>query len=58
MLLPFTVHRVVILAPHPDDDVIAAGGLIQRVTAARGDVHVVFITDGENTASSFGSIFV
>jgi LmbE family N-acetylglucosaminyl deacetylase len=42
------VQRVVILAPHPDDDVIAAGGLIQRVTAARGDVHVVFITDGEN----------
>jgi LmbE family N-acetylglucosaminyl deacetylase len=39
---------VVVLAPHPDDDVIAAGGLIQRVLASRGDVHVVFITDGEN----------
>jgi len=48
MRLPFSVQRVVILAPHPDDDVIAAGGLIQRVLAARGDVHVLFITDGEN----------
>jgi len=47
-ILPFSVQRVVILAPHPDDDVIAAGGLIQRVLAARGNVHVVFITDGEN----------
>ena len=46
--LPFTVQRTIILAPHPDDDVIAAGGLIQRVLAARGEVHVVFITDGEN----------
>jgi len=48
MDLPFSVQRVVILAPHPDDDAIAAGGLIQRVLAARGDVHVIFITDGEN----------
>ena len=48
MVLPFSVQRIVILAPHPDDDVIAAGGLIQRALAARGDVHVVFITDGEN----------
>jgi LmbE family N-acetylglucosaminyl deacetylase len=48
MALPFSVQRTIILAPHPDDDVIAAGGLIQRVLAARGDVHVIFVTDGEN----------
>lgn len=48
MALPFIVQRTVILAPHPDDDVIAAGGFMQRVMAAGGDVHVIFITDGEN----------
>src|ERR1700752_3256653 len=48
MALPFSIQRANILAPHPDDDVIAAGGLIQRVLAAHGDVHVVFITDGED----------
>src|SRR5713226_9182708 len=48
MALPFSVHRTIILAPHPDDDVIAAGGLIQRVLAAGGDLRVIFITDGEN----------
>jgi len=37
-----------VLAPHPDDDVIAAGGLIQRVLASGGEIAVVFVTDGEN----------
>ncbi|MDQ6801696.1 MAG: PIG-L family deacetylase [Acidobacteriota bacterium] len=37
-----------VLAPHPDDDVIAAGGLIQRVLESGGEVAVVFVTDGEN----------
>jgi N-acetyl-1-D-myo-inositol-2-amino-2-deoxy-alpha-D-glucopyranoside deacetylase len=37
-----------IVAPHPDDDVIAAGGLIQHVLASGGEVFVVFVTDGEN----------
>ncbi len=36
--------RVLILAPHPDDEVIGAGGLIQR----SADVRVVFVTAGEN----------
>jgi LmbE family N-acetylglucosaminyl deacetylase len=40
--------RVLILAPHPDDDVIGAGGLIQRARGRGGDVCVVFITSGEN----------
>jgi LmbE family N-acetylglucosaminyl deacetylase len=36
--------RILLIAPHPDDEVIAAGGLIQRA----GDVRVVFVTAGEN----------
>ena len=47
-ILLSTAHRAIILAPHPDDDVIGAGGLIQRLLAARSELHVVFITDGEN----------
>ncbi|MGZ4809923.1 MAG: PIG-L deacetylase family protein [Thermoanaerobaculia bacterium] len=41
-------ERVLVLAPHPDDEAIAAGGLIQRVTARGGDVRVAFITAGES----------
>jgi LmbE family N-acetylglucosaminyl deacetylase len=39
--------RVIVFAPHPDDETIAAGGLIQQLTHARADVHVVFITNGD-----------
>ncbi len=38
---------MLIVAPHPDDDVIAAGGLIQRTIAAGGSLRVLFLTAGE-----------
>lgn len=41
------LDRVLLLATHPDDDVIGAGGLIQRVIAGRGALRVLFITGGE-----------
>jgi LmbE family N-acetylglucosaminyl deacetylase len=40
--------RVLILATHPDDDVIAAAGIIQHALAAGGCLRVLFITNGEN----------
>ena len=43
-----TSDRLLVIAPHPDDEVIGAGGLIQRVAACGGDVRVVFVTAGEN----------
>jgi LmbE family N-acetylglucosaminyl deacetylase len=41
-------ERTLIIAPHPDDESIAAGGLIQRAIAAGGEVRIVYVTDGEN----------
>jgi LmbE family N-acetylglucosaminyl deacetylase len=40
--------RLMVLAPHPDDESLATGGLIQRALAYGADVSVVFATDGEN----------
>ncbi|MDQ6765116.1 MAG: PIG-L family deacetylase, partial [Verrucomicrobiota bacterium] len=40
--------RVLFFAPHPDDESLAAGGLLQRAAAAHATVHVVFATNGEN----------
>jgi LmbE family N-acetylglucosaminyl deacetylase len=37
-----------VLAPHPDDESLAAGGLIQRALGCGAAVSVVFATDGEN----------
>lgn len=39
--------RLLLIAPHPDDDVLGAGGLLQHVRAADGTVRVVYLTDGE-----------
>jgi LmbE family N-acetylglucosaminyl deacetylase len=40
-------ERLVVVAPHPDDEVLAAGGLM-RWTADQGrDVVIVAVTDGE-----------
>jgi LmbE family N-acetylglucosaminyl deacetylase len=39
---------LMVLAPHPDDESLAAGGLVQRALSRRARVSVVFVTDGEN----------
>jgi LmbE family N-acetylglucosaminyl deacetylase len=39
--------RLLVVAPHPDDEVLGAGGLMQHVRAIQGAIHVVFLTDGE-----------
>ena len=45
--------RVLILAPHPDDEVIACGGVIQQAVARKLPVRVVFFTYGDNNQWSF-----
>jgi LmbE family N-acetylglucosaminyl deacetylase len=39
--------RLLVIAPHPDDEILGAGGLMQRVRDAGGLVHVVYLTDGD-----------
>src|SRR5215471_7803950 len=39
--------RLLVVAPHPDDETLGAGGLIQRVLHAGGAVKVVFMTSGD-----------
>jgi LmbE family N-acetylglucosaminyl deacetylase len=40
--------RVLVLAPHPDDESLAVGGLLQRVSDADGQCRLIFLTNGEN----------
>ena len=40
--------RLLVVAPHPDDETIATALLIQQVKAAGGDVHVLLLTAGDN----------
>ena len=39
--------RAVILAPHPDDEVIGFGGLLALLAARHNDILVIALTDGE-----------
>ncbi|MCD9028130.1 PIG-L family deacetylase [Luteimonas sp. BDR2-5] len=41
------IRRLVVVAPHPDDEALGAGGLIATARAAGLDVRVVSVTDGE-----------
>lgn len=38
---------LLVVAPHPDDETLGAGGLMQRVLASGGRVSVVYLTDGD-----------
>lgn len=39
--------RLVVIAPHPDDEVLACGGLMAMAAAAGVTVQVIAVTDGE-----------
>ncbi len=39
--------RLLVLAPHPDDEALGAAGLIQRVVGSGGQVRVVMLTSGD-----------
>lgn len=50
-----TVHSqgcAVVVSPHPDDEVLACGGMIAAKRAAGAEVHVAFLTRGEGSHRS------
>jgi LmbE family N-acetylglucosaminyl deacetylase len=40
--------RILLIAPHPDDESIGAGGLLQRARKAGAEVRVIFCTSGDD----------
>jgi LmbE family N-acetylglucosaminyl deacetylase len=39
--------RLLVIAPHPDDEVLGAGGLMRRVYDSNGAIRIVYLTDGD-----------
>jgi LmbE family N-acetylglucosaminyl deacetylase len=39
--------RVLVVAPHPDDEVLGCGGSVAKLTASGARVHVAYLTSGE-----------
>lgn len=48
-----TNDRVLVMAPHPDDESLACGGVIQTAVERRIPVRVAFLTYGDNNQWSF-----
>ena len=45
--------RILVLAPHPDDEVLGAGGVIQQAVAQQLPLKIVFLTYGDSNQWSF-----
>jgi LmbE family N-acetylglucosaminyl deacetylase len=51
---PLTPHdRIIVVAPHPDDEALGAGGLIQQACAVGAEVHVIYLTSGDHNQIAF-----
>jgi LmbE family N-acetylglucosaminyl deacetylase len=49
-------ERVLVLAPHMDDETIGCGGALARHVRAGATVHVVFLTDGRHGSGKMASL--
>lgn len=45
--------RILILAPHPDDESIGCAGIIQEALRAGADLHVLYLTNGDHNEFAF-----
>jgi LmbE family N-acetylglucosaminyl deacetylase len=45
--------RILILAPHPDDETIGCAGVIQQALSAGAQVRVVYLTNGDHNQIAF-----
>ncbi|MFA5092760.1 MAG: PIG-L family deacetylase [Candidatus Omnitrophota bacterium] len=46
-------QRILILAPHPDDESIACAGVIQKALSVGAQVKIVYLTNGDHNELSF-----
>lgn len=41
------INRVIIMAPHPDDEILGCGGVMALFKSKKIEIHVILFTDGE-----------
>ncbi|MDA8369699.1 MAG: PIG-L family deacetylase [Nocardiopsaceae bacterium] len=47
MMIDWSRQRILIFAPHPDDETLGCGGLVSKAKAAGAEVYVQFLTVGD-----------
>ena len=50
------VSSILVVAPHPDDDIITSSGVISRALRRGEQVHVVYFTNGDNFGADTGLV--
>ncbi|MDD5449480.1 MAG: PIG-L family deacetylase [Candidatus Omnitrophica bacterium] len=48
-----SADRVLIMAPHPDDETLGAAGIIQKAVKAGADLRIMYLTNGEHNELAF-----
>lgn len=51
-----TTHSVLVVAAHPDDEVLGCGGTLARLSRAGAAVHVAFLADGVSSRPADDSV--
>ena len=46
--------KILVVSPHPDDDVIISSGIVSKAVARGEPVHVVYMTNGDATGAPSG----
>lgn len=45
--------RILILAPHPDDETIGCAGIIQQALKKKASLHILYLTNGDHNQFAF-----
>ena len=40
-------NKIIVIAPHPDDDILGAGGTLLKAKSLGAEVHIIYVTNGE-----------
>lgn len=43
------IDNILIISPHPDDEILGCGGLISRLNSEEKKCYIIFLTQGENS---------
>ncbi|WP_203913526.1 PIG-L deacetylase family protein [Rhizocola hellebori] len=52
MTFTWSQQRILVLSPHPDDEILGCGGLLHKAKAAGAEVFIQFLTVGHTTDRS------
>ena len=52
------LRRVIIIAPHPDDEIFGVGCCIIHLLESKAEVYVIYLTDGERSQSNLDPAIV